>query len=163
MSTLILANREPSQTPTDRARHAADRNRRRRQAGFTLVELLVVLVILGLLASLAVPQVLQYLSKAKTDTASVVIQNIGSALDLYRLDVGHFPTQEEGLAALVERPGDSAKWFGPYLKSRDMLVDPWGNPYHYRVPGESGPYDIFSLGADNQEGGEGEDGDIHSR
>ena len=132
-----------------------------RQAGFTLIELLVVLVILGLLAGLAVPQVLQYLAKAKSDTAAVVVENLASALDLYRLDVGRLPTQNEGLDALVERPDDEAsKWFGPYLKKRDMLVDPWGNAYHYRFPGQHGTYDLFSLGADNAEGGEGEDRDL---
>jgi general secretion pathway protein G len=141
------------------AEPCANRTRRRR-AGFTLVELLVVLVILGLLAGLAVPQVLQYLAKAKSATATVVVQNIDSALDFFRLDMGRFPTQDEGLAALVERPGDAARWNGPYLKSQDMLEDPWGNPYHYQRPGEHGRYDIFSLGADNQEGGEDEDRDI---
>ena len=131
------------------------------QAGFTLIELLVVLVILGLLAGLAVPQVLQYLAKAKSDTAAVVVENLASALDLYRLDVGRLPTQNEGLDALVERPDDEAsKWFGPYLKKRDMLIDPWGNAYHYRFPGQHGTYDLFSLGADNAEGGEGEDRDL---
>ena len=128
--------------------------------GFTLVELLVVLVILGLLAGLAVPQVLQYLSKAKSDTASLVVENLDSALEFYRLDVGRLPTQNEGLEALVERPDNAGKWFGPYLKKHDMLIDPWGNPYHYRFPGEHGTYDLFSLGADNTEGGEGEDRDV---
>lgn len=133
-----------------------------RSAGFTLIELLVVLVILGLLAGLAVPQVLQYLSKAKSSTAAIVVENLSSALDLYRLDVGRLPTQDEGLDALVERPDNASKWFGPYLKKRDMLIDPWGNAYRYRFPGQHGTYDLFSLGADNTEGGEGEDRDVVS-
>ncbi len=152
---------EPAgESATESAAESAAGRARRRRAGFTLVELLVVLVILGLLAGLAVPQILQYLSKAKSDTAAVVVQNIDASIDFYRLDMGRFPTQVEGLAALVAPPDESARWNGPYLKSMDMLEDPWGNPYRYRIPGEHGFYDIFSFGADNQEGGEGEDRDL---
>lgn len=132
----------------------------REPSGVTLVELLVVLAIIGLLAVVAVPQVTRVLSKAKSDTAAVSLQAISSALDMYRLDVGRFPTEDEGLAALVARPGDSPKWFGPYIKKRDLLVDPWGNDYRYRFPGRHGAYDLFSLGADNAEGGDGEDRDL---
>ena len=134
--------------------------RARRAEGFTLLELLVVLVILALLAALAVPQVLKYVGRAKTDTARIEIQNLGSVLDLYALDVGRYPTADEGLVALVERPPDAKRWDGPYLKSREMILDPWGNPYSYRIPGRNGKYDLFTLGADNAEGGEGENEDV---
>lgn len=136
--------------------------RARKSRGFTLIELLVVLVILGLLAGLAVPQVLQQLSKAKSATASIALDSLGSALDLYRLDVGRFPSQDEGIEALFERPDGARKWFGPYIKKRDMLLDPWDYPYRYRIPGEHGVYDLYSLGADNTEGGEDEDRDLVS-
>jgi general secretion pathway protein G len=135
---------------------------RRRQAGFTLIELLVVLVILGLLSAFVAPQVLKYLDTAKTDAANAQIQNIGAILDLYRLDVGRYPSEEEGLEALLEAPPDARRWNGPYVKRRDALMDPWGNLYEYRNPGEHGAYDLFSLGADQNEGGEGADQDIVS-
>ncbi len=132
------------------------------QSGFTLIELLVVLGILGLLATIAVPRVLQYLSSAKSQTAAAQVQNLGGVLDLYRLDVGGYPRQEQGLDALLTRPGDAKTWNGPYVGKRDMLVDPWGRPFQYRQPGSHGEYDLFSLGADNREGGEGENKDIVS-
>jgi len=136
--------------------------RKGREGGFTLIELLVVLAILGLFATIAVPRVIQYLGSAKTDTAVVQVQNLGGALDLFRLDVGRYPTEQEGLAALVERPADAGRWNGPYVQKREMLSDPWGNPFHYRIPGQHGEYDLFTLGADNQEGGDGENRDIVS-
>ncbi len=136
--------------------------KRRRTSGFTLIELLVVLVILGLLAGLAVPQVLQYLDKARTDTARLNVENIGAALDLYRLDVGRYPNQEEGLIVLWQRPPDGQAWNGPYVRKREMLLDPWKRLYLYRFPGQHGRYDLYSLGADNAEGGEDEDQDIVS-
>ena len=134
----------------------------RSQSGFTLIELLVVLVILGLLAAFAAPQVLSYLGQAKTDAARAQVQNIASILDLYRLNVGSYPSEEEGLGALLEPPPDAPRWNGPYVKRRDALVDPWGQLYVYRYPGEFGDYDLYSLGADQAEGGEGEDQDITS-
>jgi general secretion pathway protein G len=137
-------------------------DRRARQAGFTLIELLVVLVILGLLAAFVAPQVLNYLGKAKSDAASAQIQNVAAILDLCRLDVGQYPAEEDGLEALLEAPPDTPRWNGPYVKKRDALVDPWGNLYEYRYPGEHGAYDLFSLGADGNEGGEGEDRDLTS-
>ena len=140
----------------------ADRRHRRRAAGFTLIELLVVLVILGLLAAFAAPQVLNYLGRAKTDAAKAQVQNIASILDLYRLDVGSYPDERDGLDALLEPPADAPRWNGPYVKRRDALIDPWGQMYVYRYPGEHGAYDLYSLGADQSEGGEGEDGDITS-
>lgn len=134
----------------------------RRQGGFTLIELLVVLVILGMLAAFAAPQVLSYLSQAKTDAAKAQVQNIASILDLYRLNVGSYPKEEDGLNALLEPPPDAPRWNGPYVKRRDALIDPWGQMYIYRFPGEFGDYDLYSLGADQAEGGEGEDQDITS-
>ncbi len=129
--------------------------------GFTLIELLVVLVILGLLAGLVGPQVMKYLSTSKTKTAYLQIQELGGALDLYRLEVGRYPSMEEGLSALVEAPpGIGTRWNGPYLKKRTVPQDPWGYDYHYRFPGEQDIYDLYSLGADNSQGGNGEDRDI---
>ncbi|MCG6941202.1 MAG: type II secretion system major pseudopilin GspG [Thiohalocapsa sp.] len=132
---------------------------RRRPAGFTLVELLVVLAILGLLAGLVGPQVMKFLGTSKTKTAALQIEDLGATLDLYRLETGRYP---EGLDALVTDPGDAPNWNGPYLRKGVVPKDPWGNDYHYRAPGEHGAYDIWSLGADNQEGGDGDDKDISS-
>jgi general secretion pathway protein G len=136
------------------------RNDQRREDGYTLVELLVVLAILALLVAIAAPQVLKYFSGAQVKTARIQIEKLGSILDLYRLDVGQFPTQEQGLAALVDRPAQVQGWNGPYLKNRDSLKDPWGRQYVYRDPGDHGEYDLYSLGADGKEGGENEDRDI---
>ena len=133
---------------------------RRRPNGYTLVELLVVLAILGLLVALAAPRVIKYLGAAKSDTAHIQIEKLGGVLDLYRLEVGRYPTEQEGLESLVERPPQVDAWNGPYLKNRDALTDPWGKPYGYRSPGEHGDYDLYSLGADGKEGGEGEDRDV---
>ena len=135
-------------------------DRKSKQAGFTLLELLVVLVILGLLAAIAAPQVLKYLSRARTQSAALQIHDLGSALDLYKLDVGHYPTQAEGLAALVQAPSSTPTWSGPYVKKKEMLLDPWGHPYNYVIPGKHGEYDLYSLGADNAVGGDGENKDV---
>lgn len=132
------------------------------QRGFTLLELLVVMAILGMLAAFAVPQVLGYLGNAKTDAAAIQIERLSSTLDLYRLDIGRYPSEQDGLRALLERPADTEVWNGPYLKKRDMILDPWGNPVRYRQPGEHGAYDLFTWGADEVEGGEGEDQDVAS-
>ena len=132
------------------------------QSGFTLIELLVVLVILGLLAGLVGPQVLRYLGSAKSDTTQLQIEELGAGLDLYHLEVGRYPSTEEGLLALVEQPVGISKWNGPYLKKRRIPKDPWGNEYHYRSPGEQGMYDLYSFGNDNMEGGEGDNADIVS-
>jgi general secretion pathway protein G len=134
--------------------------RSRRPNGFTLVELLVVLAILGLLVALAAPRVIKYLGSAKSDTARIQIEKLGGILDLYRLEIGRYPGEQEGLRALVERPGQVDAWDGPYLKNRESLTDPWGKPYVYRMPGEHGDYDLYTLGADSKEGGDGEDRDI---
>jgi general secretion pathway protein G len=131
-------------------------------AGFTLLEILVVLVILGLVAAvIAGPQVFRQLGAAKSETARLQIERIAGALDLYRLEVGRYPTaQEGGLRALVEQPAGVARWNGPYLKKQDAITDPWGQPYGYRFPGQRGEYDLWSLGADGVEGGEGENRDV---
>lgn len=138
------------------------RIRHQAQRGFTLIELLVVLAIIGLLAGLVGPQVIKHLGESKTKTAKLQIEELSSALDMYRLDVGRYPSSEEGLAALVEQPTSAKYWNGPYLRKKKMPTDPWNVPYHYVLPGEHGKYDIFSLGADNAEGGEGEDTDVKS-
>lgn len=134
----------------------------RKSRGFTLVELLVVLAILGLLAGLVGPQVMKFLGSSKTKTAALQIEDLSATLDLYRLEVGRYPSTSEGLEALVSDPGNAPNWNGPYLRKAQVPDDPWGNDYQYRSPGQHGPYDIWSLGADGQEGGEGEDRDITS-
>lgn len=130
------------------------------QSGFTLIELLVVLVILGLLAVIVGPPVFRYLGKAKTDTAKVQIQALSSNLDLYRLDTGRYPSQQEGLLALLKPPATLDGWNGPYIKKEASLIDPWGTPYVYRIPGEHGEYDLLSLGADKAVGGSSESQDV---
>lgn len=129
-------------------------------AGFTLVELLVVLVILGLLAALVAPRVLSYLGSAKTKAAHLQIDAFASAIDLYRIDNEGIPSTAEGLEALVTRPAGAANWNGPYLAQGKLPADPWQIPYHYAAPGEHGEYDLFSLGADNKPGGDDEDQDV---
>lgn len=132
------------------------------QRGFTLLEILVVLVILGLLAGLVGPRVLKHLDSSKTKTAMLQIQELGAALDLYRLEVGRYPNSEQGLDALINQPEGISSWNGPYLKKKVIRLDPWGQSYHYKFPGEYGEYDLFSLGADNNEGGDSENADIVS-
>jgi general secretion pathway protein G len=129
-------------------------------AGFTLIELLVVLVIIGLLASVATPPVIRYLGKAKTDTSKIQIQALGAAVDMFRLDNDRYPATEEGLQALVARPASAERWNGPYVKKESSLLDPWGQKYQYRSPGEHGDYDLFTLGADRTQGGTGENADV---
>lgn len=133
--------------------------KRRFARGFSLIELLVVLAILGLLAGLVGPQVMKALGGGKTKTARLQIEDLGAALDMYRLDVGSYPN---ALAALVEAPSGAANWNGPYLKKKKIPADPWGNDYQYTAPGENGPYDLYSLGSDNSQGGEGEAQDVVS-
>jgi general secretion pathway protein G len=139
-----------------------NRDRRVAQKGFTLLELLVVLVILGMLASLAGPRVMKYIGSAKSDTARLQIEEFSAALDLFKLETGRYPDAQEGLQALVQAPPGVSNWNGPYLRKSSIPKDPWGFDYHWVSPGEHGAFDIFSLGADNREGGEGEDKDIVS-
>lgn len=131
----------------------------RRALGFTLIELMIVLFILGLLAALVAPRLMGRVGKAKTKTAAAQIQLLATALDLFYLDVGRYPTEEEGLQALYQRPANLPRWAGPYL-NKAVPKDPWGNPYVYKCPGERGSYDLTSLGADGTPGGEGENQDI---
>ena len=126
--------------------------RRDTRGGFTLVELLVVLVILGLVMGLVGPRVLGYLSSSRERTAHLQIESFNSALDLYFLDNGRYPTNSEGLEALVRRPASEPHWSGPYLKQANVPADPWGNPYAYHVPGKAGPYAITSAGPDGKGG-----------
>ena len=135
--------------------------RRRPQPGFTLVELLVVMVILGLLVGIAAPVAINYVSKAKSDVARIQIQTITASLDLFRLDLGRYPSSEEGLAALVRAPVGLANWKGPYIEGKGPPSDPWDRPYIYqRASQSSSAYALGSLGADGVEGGEGADADI---
>ena len=136
------------------------RNSSAGQDGFTLVELLVVLAILGLLMGLVGPQVLNRLGGAKTDTAALQIKDLEQSLELYKLDVGRYPTTDQGLQALVVEPQGVVGWNGPYLKKSTVPLDPWNNEYQYRYPGELAEVDIFSLGQDGSTGGEGEDADV---
>ena len=134
----------------------------RGQYGFTLIELLVVLVILGLLIGLVTPTVMNYLSRAKVDVTRIQLDSLATALDLYQLDVGHYPRQAEGLAALTNRPNGEEFWNGAYLKGA-VPLDPWRGPYLYkRSDRGTGGYSLQSLGADGKAGGEGEDADIAS-
>ncbi|MBV9557688.1 MAG: type II secretion system major pseudopilin GspG [Pseudolabrys sp.] len=130
------------------------------ESGFTLVEMLVVIAIIGLVMGLVGPRVLNYLGEAKVKSAKLQIESFGSSLDLFYLDVGRYPTASEGLAALVQRPANASVWNGPYLKNASVPADPWGHVYIYRVPGEKGPYQIVSFGSDGQEGGTGTAADI---
>jgi len=137
----------------------------KRHKGFTLLELLVVLVILGLLAALVGPCLIGRVGKAKTEIAKSQLSLLESTLDQYRLDMGDYPTTEEELNALIEQPQDEElrkHWLGPYLKKPKIPKDPWGRPYHYRSPGEHGDYDLWTYGADGQPGGTGEDVDVTS-
>ncbi|ERI51686.1 type II secretion system protein GspG [Pseudomonas sp. AOB-7] len=135
---------------------------RRRPAGFTLLEILVVLVILGLMASLVGPQLFKQLGGSKTRAAQLQIQELSAALDLYRLELGGYPSTEQGLEALISKPRNVENWNGPYLKKNVIRMDPWGNPYQYRAPGQNGEFDLWSLGADKREGGDGENRDVRS-
>jgi general secretion pathway protein G len=130
--------------------------------GFTLVELLVVLGIIALLGALIAPQVIRYLSDARVESARVQLKNIESALELYYLDNGAYPAQDQGLQALVTLPPGVGSWRGPYLKNARGVVDPWGAAFSYRIPGEHGTFDLFSLGRDQAEGGSGESVDVLS-
>jgi general secretion pathway protein G len=132
----------------------------RAEAGFTLLELLIVLAILALLAGFVGPQLMGYMGRARTDTARAQINAISTAVELYALDNGGYPLPQHGLIALVTPPAGATRWRGPYLKKAEGLIDPWGRPYLYRVPGRSGAFEISTLGRDNVPGGSGEDQDV---
>jgi len=137
---------------------------KRNKKGFTLIELLVVMIILGLLAALVAPKFFGKIGESKIKAAKTQISLLGSALDSFYLDVGRYPTTEEGLDALIKRPDTipESKWKGPYLPKTKIPLDPWGNKYIYKSPGEHGKYDLYSYGADGQPGGSGENADIVS-
>lgn len=139
-----------------------DSPQRVRSAGFTLLELLVVIVIIGLLAAYVGPRYFAQLSKSERSTAKAQIESFGKALDAYRLDTGKYPTTEQGLAVLLNKPNDEAKWAGPYLQ-KQVPMDPWGTPYVYRAPGQGGDFDLLSFGKDGQAGGEAESADVSYR
>jgi general secretion pathway protein G len=130
------------------------------ELGFTLVEMLVVIAIIGLIMGLIGPRVLNYLSESKVKAAKIQMQSFASALDLFSLDAGRYPSSAEGLAALVRPTAGIASWNGPYLKGGNVPNDPWNHPYVYRAPGEHSAFDIVSLGSDGQEGGTGTAADI---
>lgn len=136
-------------------RNRRSRSLRRGEGGFTLIEILVVITIIGIIMALVAPRVLNYLSEAKVKAAKIQIESFSSTLDLYYLDTGRYPSTSEGLGALVQRPAGVEGWNGPYLKGGYVPNDPWGHKYVYRMPGEHGTYDILSYGVDGQEGGRG--------
>ena len=141
--------------------YRATRRRSDGEAGFTLVEMLVVITIIGLIMALVGPRVLGYLGESKVKAAKIQLESFSSALDLYYLDLGRYPSSNEGLAALIHAT-NSAGWNGPYLRGGTLPNDPWGHPYLYRSPGDRSPFTIISFGSDGQEGGSGTATDIIS-
>jgi general secretion pathway protein G len=135
------------------------RRRRGTARGFTLLELLVVVAIIGLLVGFVAPRYFGQIGKSEVNAARAQIDALEKALDQYRLDTGRYPGAETGLAALVQRPANEPKWNGPYLR-KDVPLDPWGKPYQYRVPGQKGDFDLISFGKDGVPGGSGENADI---
>lgn len=143
-----------------RRRNIRDSSTRSGEQGFTLIEMLVVISIIAMIMAIVGPRVLNYLAESKVKTARIQIESLSSALDLFYLDVGRYPSSSEGLTALVQRPGDGSTWNGPYLRGNEVPKDPWGQPYIYRIPGERGAFELLSLGSDGREGGVGTASDI---
>jgi general secretion pathway protein G len=143
-----------------RERRQARQGKRHGEQGFTLVEMLVVITIIGLIMGLIGPRVLNYLGESKVKAAKIQLQSFSSALDLFNLDAGRYPSSAEGLAALVRRAPGIGAWNGPYLRGGDVPNDPWNHPYVYRAPGQRGAYDIVSFGSDGREGGSGTAADL---
>lgn len=133
---------------------------RRGEAGFTLMEMLVVLVVIGLIAAVAIPQVMKLLGGAKAKAARIQLQTVQNGLNYFQIDVGRFPTEAEGLKALTTAPADLSSWSGPYVRNDKQLVDPWGKPLIYKAEAEGKPYVLETLGADGKEGGTGDAADI---
>ena len=135
------------------------KNKHITESGFTLLELLVVLGIIAMLAGIVGPQVMKHMGESKTKAAKVQIEDLAATLDMYKLDVGSYPNSEEGLKALIEAPNNAKRWNGPYLRKSKIPLDPWQQEYQYVSPGEHGKFDLFTLGADLKQGGDGEDQD----
>lgn len=134
--------------------------RRSGERGFTLMEMLVVLVVIGLIAAVAIPQIMGLLGSAKGKAAKIQLETLSHSLSFYQIDVGEYPTTAQGLKALWQAPGPVAGWSGPYVRREKQLLDPWGRPFLYRAPATKGPYELHTLGADGKEGGSGEDADL---
>jgi general secretion pathway protein G len=157
----MRTSRRPHRSPSGSRPARGLRAVRSGQAGFTLIELLIVVIILGVLAGLVGPRLFGRVGQSRQAAARVQIELLGAALDQFKLDVGRYPTTQEGLQALQQTPGNAPGWEGPYLK-KDVPRDPWGSPYQYRSPGEHGEYDLASFGSDGTPGGEGEATDVAS-
>lgn len=138
----------------------ARERKRDRKRGFSLLEVLVVLAIIALVASVIGPRAVSFFARAKTKTAGLQVQELENALELYFLDTGRYPAENTGLPSLVEPPSAETRWNGPYVKKATALIDPWNRPYRYRYPGQHGEFDVYSFGRDGSEGGSGEDADV---
>jgi len=141
-------------------RRGAERRSTHVEAGFTLMEMLVVLVVIGMIAAVAIPQVLKLLEGSKHKAAQIQVETLNNGLIYYQTDIGAYPTSEQGLAALWAAPAGVNAWDGPYVRREKLLTDPWGRPFVYRSPGQARVFDLVTLGADGKEGGTGDDADI---